>query len=719
MLRFCIFLLLAGIGQSGNTLWADTHTLSNLEQIAKQPTAVAEDYLRLGHAYLKENNTRKAKSAFQKAIQKGAKAPGYDGLGLTCLATHGKGLRALYWFRRALSADPTYADAQYHLGQAYLKMRPLDALDAFEKTVEINPNHANAHYCIGQQLEEKGKTDWAISAYRTQVEINASHNKAKYRLGKLLLKRNQIAEAVKIFNSLLTAGGAIEGKAYLELAMLSQSAGQIKVAQKLYETYISHLPLEEQALYRDITQIASKSELALYRDTKENERESLITRFWNRADPTPLTPENERLVEHYRRVAYARFHFADSTFPWDDRGNVYVRLGSPDHISRSDNVQAEFDPTVQNAREHFAHTYHNNRDITPGQPLFPVQAQSSWEYWVYAHLGGGAEITFITDFSNHEYRFASVPSSLSPTELIHLMATHGDLLVHQLATYNPYNTLSDLPIDFHIYPAGYRGENGKTRLELYYGLLASEALRLAPADTTQNIQLEHGIAVYDSLWNTVYTFQDKMAIPIPTQADALNGAFVPGIIPVNLPPGPYRLRFQVRDPATGKSRTYQHDIVLENYATPTHVQLSDIELAFAITPQDTPDPFVKKGLKIIPKSSRTFQKGQRAYIYFEAYHLLQNDFGQSHYSVSYTVQPFKDRDLTSRILHGLGKALRISNDEEITVAYNQMGNTADEAIYVALDLSAHEPGQYKVRVTLTDQHTEEKASRDLVFSILP
>ena len=60
-----------------------------------------------------------------------------------------------------------------------------------------------------------------------------------------------------------------------------------------------------------------------------------IKRFWVERDPTPTTPVNERLLEHWRRVAEARDRFThnrSSVFGTDDRGVFHVKYGEPDNV---------------------------------------------------------------------------------------------------------------------------------------------------------------------------------------------------------------------------------------------------------------------------------------------------------------------------------------------------------------------------------------------------
>ena len=62
-----------------------------------------------------------------------------------------------------------------------------------------------------------------------------------------------------------------------------------------------------------------------------------IKQFWLERDPTPATLLNERLIEHWRRIAFARRNFRYnnmSPYRTDDRGTFYIKYGQPDRVTR-------------------------------------------------------------------------------------------------------------------------------------------------------------------------------------------------------------------------------------------------------------------------------------------------------------------------------------------------------------------------------------------------
>jgi len=67
------------------------------------------------------------------------------------------------------------------------------------------------------------------------------------------------------------------------------------------------------------------------------ERDRFIRAFWARRDPSPETPENEFKDEHLRRIAYANAHFSVTGKPgWKtDRGRLYIVAGPPDQVQRN------------------------------------------------------------------------------------------------------------------------------------------------------------------------------------------------------------------------------------------------------------------------------------------------------------------------------------------------------------------------------------------------
>ena len=69
--------------------------------------------------------------------------------------------------------------------------------------------------------------------------------------------------------------------------------------------------------------------------TEEQKRDFWDT-FWKRRDPSPETPENEKMDEFYKRVRYADQHFSSGSPGWKtDMGRIYIQNGQPDEVVRN------------------------------------------------------------------------------------------------------------------------------------------------------------------------------------------------------------------------------------------------------------------------------------------------------------------------------------------------------------------------------------------------
>ena len=109
---------------------------------------------------------------------------------------------------------------------------------------------------------------------------------------------------------------------------------------------------------------------------------SAILGWWRSQDPLPASKVNERMVEHVRRVQYALENYGCPSCQkgYDERGEIYVRYGEPERISR---VTFD-DPLLIDA------IYQPGVAVSPGD--FPDN-----EFWRYLDLDRDAYFLFVED----------------------------------------------------------------------------------------------------------------------------------------------------------------------------------------------------------------------------------------------------------------------------------------------------------------------------------
>jgi DNA-binding transcriptional MerR regulator len=74
-------------------------------------------------------------------------------------------------YRKAIEADPSYADAHCNLGSVcFNRGRRDEARQSFERAIELVPGHVEANLNIGTMYEELGQDESALARYRAALE---------------------------------------------------------------------------------------------------------------------------------------------------------------------------------------------------------------------------------------------------------------------------------------------------------------------------------------------------------------------------------------------------------------------------------------------------------------------------------------------------------------------------------------------------------------------
>jgi GWxTD domain-containing protein len=202
----------------------------------------------------------------------------------------------------------------------------------------------------GRKLEFEGELDQAESVYKRQIAVNPQHGRAEFDLARVwykLEKRELMGSRPELFHDCV-----------LPLLEAYQVTDGMAGAQNLISEVLRSVGDTTRALLEDIQWVASPDETKAYAATPDERKEVYVRAFWQRRDPAPATPGNERLVEHYRRVLYAMRQFGEYQQPWDRRGDIYIRYGEPTHKSSRGNVRFETDPGVVNVRERLWQSLH-------------------------------------------------------------------------------------------------------------------------------------------------------------------------------------------------------------------------------------------------------------------------------------------------------------------------------------------------------------------------
>ena len=725
--------------------------LANLQRILENFPEDAHVYSQLGYIYLKRKEYKEAEGAF-KTAKKFDKSlvEAYVGLGLTYAEAPTRGLQSYYNFRRAIGEakratklDPNYGPAYRLLGEVYERFEEdhNKAMQYYQKYVELEPDNPENLYYYGLACVQ-------AKAFDTIFEHIAPYLSANPDVVQLL----PIVAQGHFYND------------------------EAQKALELFERYLANIKSSERAHYTNIAYVASDTELEEYRAaTPGPEQQAYREQFWARRDPDILTKLNERVIEHYRRTWYARTYFSSNVYPWDERGAVYIRYGEPDYRSRSNDRNFVQTAEVERVRTQMAVDIYGPEaaSFTFTGPVFPIRTNRDisfefvednpfegdgtiesvldgetgqlntrlqfgryspvtigseidtvpWETWTYIQINGGIEITFTDEMGNGRYDFAPMPEATTIEDpdamayIARMTEYMPEVIYQQAVSTSPDFYRPGLPgdiLNFYYDLAHFRGPDGQTNLEIYYGI-PPEQVEIEQEADSSFIHVQLAIALANEGHTSIYRTTDEFAyrgmqVPSTTQ----QGAFVPEIIKTQVPPGKYELQVQMKDLISGRTGLYRQELEVRDYQIP-ELQVSEIQLASSIS-EEGAAKFQKEDVWIIPIPTRSYAATQNVYAYFEIYNLTKDTFGQTRYKTEYRIRSsaMPTVGVFGAVVTGLRTIFR-TRKPQVAITNELTGREADEREYVEIVLNKVRPGVNALEVIVTDLVSGKIVEREVRF----
>ena len=746
-LNLWIILLLPSTG------WTTSEVVDSLSVLEATVKAAPKDggaWVRLGNLYLNAGEIEKADHAFRKGIRYAGSADAYVGLGRAYMARgRTRARQGLPYFRMARAKDPKSIDAELYLARAKVMLRDLDAEDAFRRVIAIAPDYAPVYLELA---------DWYVNnnyemyygeirlLYEKYLRLRPGDVEALYGLAVSYTEEHNYRSVVEIGEMALMKN---PGEARL-LALLAQAyagLGDPDRALALFAQYFNVIPAEERALYKDLQLVARSEELQEYESLPEDERAAFLTTFWRKRDLTLISGGLAREAEHYRRVWFARTHFAKAVQPWDRRGEVYIRYGEPDYRSRSHAPNAVPSAEAEAVKERLAldieggfvasgemtaesffggvdddeqpvGDYEGVNLIEPAYPVSFNGRSMPWESWIYTQVGGGVEFVFVDELLNGKWQFPPLPDGtrMSGERLTALLRIHPGAVLNDVVASTP--EYFDLPpgiepLAFYYDVARFRGEEGKTGVEVYYGVPTLEV-----GIENENGHVRRSVVISDDEGEEVFRTRDDLYFGGIDSRRLKRGTFVPDVAYLEVPPGTYRMAVHLADVNSGKWGVYVQD--LEAPVFSDSLAMSDLELAWSIGDEERfHDKYLKGDVWVMPMPSRSFVNDRSVFVYYEVYNLQRDEFGQTRYKVSYTIQQdVRSGSSIFGLLSGGFKRLMARNRKpQVAVSYEHVGRDVWEPIHLELDSKKMILGLNQVEVEVTDLSSGQTVKREAIFRL--
>lgn len=773
--------------QTGRTLYDRQHydeAEAAFEKAVKLRSKEAAARYWLGMTYYKQQNYKDAVKAFKQAIRHDrTSADAYIGLGLTYMNMKNRMVEARQTLKDALKVDPDNDQVYYLLGVSYIEQSKRDMMaplyimqgrQAFQQATVLNPNHPDAAYQLGLTYEYPSR-DYprAMSMYYRQLLATPGHRDALEHLGKCAFATGQYLEGVDLLKQLISVYGSdtVHPRVHSLVAQLQashlQAEKQYAQALKIYSEYLDLLDPEEKALYTDLRYVASEKEYETYRQAPDADKPAIWKKFWASRDPDPATEVNERLVEHYRRVMYARENFSRSQYPWDRRGEIYIRYGEPDDrqhflVRAGEDARENMKPTGNARIDAIRERNHklryrlkvDNAGIRPfgvgdaleaamelpdgrglvpetgrGADQFRLQASRETqalafvsESWVYVEHD--MELYFVDQLGLGKFDYPLLSHDVNMDAIRREITYHPQIVAERLIKKTPESYRFDYggePLDFRFDAVTFKGQEGQTLLEVSYGVPLRQ---LGDATDGQGLKtwFDSHVVLRDDDFNRIAAVSERIGpIERPLQKRSKNAVGVDlrtASMSLEAPPGDYRSAVEVRDEASRRIGIFQMPMTVTDY-TGDSLMVSGIKIASAITPTDEEGAFVRNGLRIDPNPSHIFPQDAPVYFYYEIYNLSTDETGRTSYRTELEITP-KERpmNIVWRILSGFGKLVkRTDTDQSVLLIYEDEGPAGDTHRFTSIDTQDSPAGVYALRLTVTDQNTGQTASRTTEFVV--
>ncbi len=445
---------------------------------------------------------------------------------------------------------------------------------------------------------------------------------------------------------------------------------------------------ETRVQYYSLRDLLTAKELRDFIREDSSGRIEWLKRYWSFKDPTPTTARNEWKEEFDSRVdfALANFHSVFGEKPWDDRGDVLLKLGPPEERELS--VDSSWKVTKE-------------RYKGPVTDTEKETYRTAGELWTYRLKGKEVyfqfeDLKFIGYYQLVPHKSASKIDNLDYISDFNVQFAKLDQ--SQVIYHHDYGGKA---LDFAWDIVKFRSVNNVYEILVNVGVPTGKLER----DSAGLVHYSQQIAIRDEQGNFINCDSVKVSQRIP---DVKNQLLIDqkGFL---LTPGTYSVAVEIKDTKSKRIGLYKDDLFLPGYVSQDSLQPKELELSRAILspavreaqPGDTASKFFLNGYVIVPNPSHVFLFEQESEIkaYFEIYNLKPKDDTLRFMTISQVIR-YVSADSTV-----------INSDTTVTVHQGFMpGAIAYQIVHLITNSGSYfEPGDYLWRIDVIDLNAPHKA----------
>ena len=583
------------------------------------------------------------------------------------------------------------------------------AYDVYEEIADMDPDNTEALFNMGRISEERfyeyhnsfmnyesgasiSYNDYAYNffsraekCFRKAIRSDPARTDSYLHLSYLYSETGEFENGIPVLKKVIRID-SLNKNIWLFLGYLYYETLSYDSCQNAYQKALDLMTEKERKEFKDSTTMMLSGDEKI--DPKKID--SIVDDFWSSRDPLYLTKYNERLLEHFSRVAYSNIMFSvvkQNITGWkSDRGEIMVRYGEPLNRIR-------LRPFINAGGK--------------------TQMLLKTDLWVYKNKTFG----FTDDYWTGNFRF-SVPNSGG-----------WDLSQFQYDTYSFVNYLrhSDpeeynpkfkgpvftLPYSVTQFKDLYNDDNGNTQIYLNYALNVSHDYEIRNKYTLPH---QVGLFLFDGndkirqkIENYTYLGDEREIILSRYERYLVNS------LEVESKPDSVLLAFEVIRNKDGGVST-NHFRFPVKYIENGKLDMSDIVLATGIEkPSSGKYPLIRKNIGILPNPTQTFTHNSDIYIYYEVYNLRQDKDQETSFEQKIILKKLKENSFIEELISSISGIFSPKRQDEITLTTNYKSFEKNAQVYLQLDMDKYQPGDYSITVTINDILAGRETSSEILL----
>ncbi len=644
---------------------------------------------------------------------------------------------------RTLSLEPRNISYLHTQLQLYLRIKVYgDVHRILKKILKIDPKDAEAHVLLGFLYEEDwfryrhmvshfslgqyAKKDFtlAVEFYQKALRLNPSDCEPYFRLALLSYEVGMLDEMISFLEEGLQKTETNQSNFYLFKGLAYHKMRQFDNALDMYEKAKTFMSPDTKALFANIGLVSTPNEDSDYKDADKEGKLKMEYAFWKKRDPLFLSTVNERMLEHYGRVAYANLRFTQirQKIPgWKtDQGKVFIRYGAPENHNRTrpsvipvftGSVPADLTSFLTSSSRQGNLSKSGNQKTFKPQDLDLLTLHFSNETWNYPDMNFTFEARHFSDNYTFKWGDTSDRHYLAEGNTKEFFwkppqdhfVTFNNMIKVIPDRYNYITPEFKFPVSCTY--SNFQDEAGQPILEVYQSIPEEDVWY---AWNTQQADIKRGVFLFDTEWNEVQ--RRVVSKPFLTYND--DSILLIGWERLKMMPGRYNLAVEFWDEENDRLGRWMNEIIVEDPGK-GHLAMSDILLAREIGDYKDIRELRRGGKRIVPNTLESYGLSSIIPIYFEIYSLGYSDEGNTAYRLTLSVESAEEKKGIAKVI---GQIFGRKKDRVITT-YEYYGNKRIEPVYQAIELEDPRPQKYLLQVEVMDLLTGVSVKKQKIFGL--